>query len=391
MRNAFRGLGAVLYKEALHIRRDSMAFLFALIVPILQMVILGFGIDTNIRQISTVVLDEDGRQASRELVDRLRNSDMFRVVGYVTSDRELREAVVGGRAKVAVKIPVDYSDRLLDGAGAQVLVLVDGSDSSVAGQAVNVSTAIGFDESLRRTAAGGAGRGQAGVGPRPSTMSGAPGAPVEVRPRLLFNPDSRSPNFFLPGLTAVLLLFVTTFLTAFSIVRERERGTLEQLFVTPVRPLGLLLGKLLPYLAIGFVELCVILLLMRTVFRVPIHGSVPLLLLLSLPYLFVALSIGLLISTRAQSQAQAIQLALMTMLPSIFFSGYVFPRETMPLPFYVISCLIPATYFVNIARGVILRGAGLVHLWDDAAVLVGMGIVLIFLAAQRFQKKIIAT
>lgn len=372
MRNAFRGLGAVLYKEALHIRRDSMAFLFALIVPIVQMVILGFGIDTNIRQISTVVLDEDGRQASRELVDRFRNSDMFRIVGHATSDRELREAVVGGRAKVAVKIPVDYSDRLLDGTGAQVLVLVDGSDSSVAGQAVSVSTAIGVDESRRR-----------GVADERAV-------PVEVRPRLLFNPDSRSPNFFLPGLTAVLLLFVTTFLTAFSIVRERERGTLEQLFVTPVRPLGLLLGKLLPYLAIGFVELCVILLLMRTAFGVPIHGSVPLLLWLSLPYLFVALSIGLLISTRARSQAQAIQLALMTMLPSIFFSGYIFPRDTMPLPFYVVSCLIPATYFVNIARGVILRGAGLAHLWSDAFVLLAMGAVLLLLAAKRFQKKVIA-
>ena len=363
----------MIYKEALHIRRDSMAFLFALIVPILQMVILGFGIDTNIRQIKTVVLDEDGRQPGRELVDRLRNSDMFQVVGYVQTDRGLRDAIVGGRAKVAIKIPVDYSDRLLEGSGAQVLVLVDGSDSSVAGQAVNVSTAIGFDESLRRMAAG--------------TRE----APVEMRPQLLFNPDSRSPNFFLPGLTAVLLLFVTTFLTAFSIVRERERGTLEQLFVTPVRPLGLLLGKLLPYLVIGFIELCVILLLMRTAFRVPIHGSVALLLALSLPYLFVALSIGLLISTRARSQAQAIQLALMTMLPSIFFSGYVFPRETMPLPFYLVSCLIPATYFVNIARGVILRGAGFVHLWSDAAVLVAMGGVLLLLAAKRFQKKIIAT
>ena len=192
-------------------------------------------------------------------------------------------------------------------------------------------------------------------------------------------------------LTAVLLLSVTTFLTAFSIVRERERGTLEQLFVTPVRPLGLLLGKILPYLVIGFVELCAILFFMRFVFLVPIHGHTLLLLLLSLPYLFVALSIGMLISTKAQTQAEAMQLAFLTFLPTIFFSGYIFPRETMPLPFYLLSFLVPATYFINITRGVILRGAGLMHLWVDALVLLGMGAGLLLLAAKRFQKKVIAT
>jgi len=373
MPEALRGLGAVFYKESLHIRRDSMALLFALIIPIIQMTILGFGIDTNIRQVKTVVYDQDGRQEARELVNRLRNSDTFRVVGYVHSDHELNDAIVGARAKVGVKIPVDYSDQLIDRGTAQVLVLIDGSDSSVAGQALNVSTAIGLDESLRRV------------------LPDRRALPVEVRPRLLFNPDSRSPNFFLPGLTAVLLLSVTTFLTAFSIVRERERGTLEQLFVTPVRPLGLLLGKILPYLVIGFVELCAILFFMRFVFLVPIHGNTLLLLLLSLPYLFVALSIGMLISTKAQTQAEAMQLAFLTFLPTIFFSGYIFPRETMPLPFYLLSFLVPATYFINITRGVILRGAGLMHLWVDALVLLGMGAGLLLLAAKRFQKKVIAT
>jgi len=373
MPKALRGFGAVLYKEVLHIRRDTMALVFALLVPLLQMVILGFGIDTNIRQVKTVVLDEDGRQASRELIDRFRNSDIFRVVGYVRSDEELNEAIVSGRAKVGVKIPVDYADQLIDGATAQVLVLIDGSDSSVAGQALNVSTAIGLDESLRRV-----------LGPRQQL-------PVQVRPKLLFNPDSRSPNFFLPGLTAVILLNVSTFLTAFSIARERERGTLEQLFVTPVRPLGLMLGKLVPYLGVGFIELCAIVFFMRTVFQVPIHGHWALLLVLSLPYLFVNLSIGLLISSKAQSQAEAMQMAMFVILPTIFFSGYIFPRETMPLPFYLFSFVVPATYFVDISRGLILRGAGLAELWVDALVLVGMGMGLVLLAAKRFQKKIIAT
>jgi ABC-2 type transport system permease protein len=366
-----RGFGAVFYKEVLHVRRDPATLFFSLVIPLLQMVVLGFGIDTNIRQVNTVVFNADGRRESRELIDRLANSDTFRIRRYVQSDRELNNEIIAGRARVGIKIPVDYSDRLLDQSGAQVLVLIDGSDSSVAGQAINVTTAIGLDESLRR------------VLQNRGVMA------VDMRPKLLFNPDSRSPNFFLPGLTAVLLLNVTTFLSAFAIVREKERGTLEQLFVTPVRPMGLLLGKLLPYLAIGFGELCLIVTLMRFVFLVPIHGSVLLLSFFSLPYLFVSLSIGILVSSKANSQAEAIQLAFLTFLPSIFFSGYIFPRETMPTIFYVISYFIPASYYINITRGIILRGAGLSHLWLDALALFAIGSLLLFVAARRFQNKVI--
>jgi ABC-2 type transport system permease protein len=370
--NLFRGFSAVFYKESLHIRRDFSTLFFSLIIPILQMFLLGFAIDTNIRQINTVIYNADGRRESRELLDRLKNSDTFHLIRYVNNDRDLNDAIISGRCRVGVKIPVDYSDRLLHQTGAQVLVLIDGSDSSVAGQAINVTTAIGLDESLRRVLAN----------------SEAP-FPVEMRPKILFNPDSRSPNFFLPGLVAVLLLNVTTFLTAFSIVREKERGTLEQLFVTPVRPMGLLLGKLLPYLVIGFFELSMLLVAMRFLFGVPIHGSVILLAFLSLPYLFVSLSLGILISSKATSQANAMQLAFITILPSIFFSGYIFPRETMPKFFYYLSYFVPAAYYINITRGIILRGAGWIHLWSDALVLSLMGAALLIIAARRFHNKII--
>jgi ABC-2 type transport system permease protein len=370
--NVFRGFSAVFYKESLHIRRDFSTLFFSLIIPILQMFLLGFAIDTNIRQINTVVYNADGRRESRELLDRLKNSDTFHLIRYVNNDRDLNDAIISGRCRVGVKIPVDYSDRLLHQTGAQVLVLIDGSDSSVAGQAINVTTAIGLDESLRRVLAN-----------SDATF------PVEMRPKILFNPDSRSPNFFLPGLVAVLLLNVTTFLTAFSIVREKERGTLEQLFVTPVRPMGLLLGKLLPYLVIGFFELSMLLVAMRFLFGVPIHGSVILLAFLSLPYLFVSLSLGILISSKATSQANAMQLAFITILPSIFFSGYIFPRETMPTFFYILSYFVPAAYYINITRGIILRGASWVHLWSDALVLFLMGAALLLIAARRFHNKII--
>ena len=372
MLNPFRGFNAVFYKEALHTRRDFGTLFFSLIIPLLQMFLLGFGIDTNVRQINTVVYNADGRRESRELLDRLRNSDTFHLVRFVENDHDLNDAIVSGKCRVGIKIPVDYSDKLLHQMSAQVLVLIDGSDSSVAGQAINVTTSIGLDESLRRA-----------LGNSDSPFA------VDMRPKLLFNPDSRSPNFFLPGLTAILLLNVTTFLTAFSIVREKERGTLEQLFVTPVRPMGLLLGKLLPYLIIGFFELCMILTFMRFIFRVPIHGSVLLLAVLSLPYIFVSLSLGILISSKANSQAEAMQLAFLTILPSIFFSGYIFPRETMPKFFYVLSFFVPATYFIDITRGIILRGATWIHLWIDAAALFTIGTLLLVIAARRFQNKVI--
>src|ERR1700751_5448590 len=372
MGNLFRGFGAVFYKEALHVRRDAGTLFFSLTMPLLQMFLLGFAIDTNIRQINTVVYNADGRQESRELLDRLKNSDTFHIIRYVTSDGEMNNMIIAGKAHVDIKIPVDYSDKLLHQMSAQVLVLIDGSDSSVAGQAINVTTAIGLDESLRRVLASG-----------DSTFA------VDMRPKILFNPDSRSPNFFLPGLTAILLLNVTTFLTAFSIVREKERGTLEQLFVTPVKPFGLMLGKLLPYLCVGFFELCMILTFMRFIFSVPIPGSGVVLALLSLPYIFVSLSLGILISSKANSKAEAMQLAFLTILPSIFFSGYIFPRETMPKFFFVLSYFVPATYFIDITRGMILRGAGWVHLWIDAAALFLFGSMLLVIAARRFQNKVI--
>jgi len=376
MTNPIRGLGAIFYKEARHMRRDPMAVLFALIMPVGLMIILGGAIDTNIRQIRTAVFDASGSSTlaevpgdsdSRAFLDRLRNSDTFNVYKYVYSDAELNEEMVSGRASVAIKIPVDFGRNLLKGNTAQLMVMVDGSDSSVAGQAVNVSGSLGLNESLQRI------------------MPPGRVLPLEVRPKMMFNPASRSPNFLLPGLMSILLILVTVMLTAFSIVREKERGTLEQLLVTPVRPLGLLLGKLMPYFATGVVEFTVIMVCMRFVFQIPIHGNILVLAGLTTGYLFVNLAIGMLISSKANSQAEALQLCLMVMLPSIFLSGFMFPRETMPLWARTASSFIPATYMIGIARGVILRGAGLAQLWFNGLVLFVMGGGLLLLAAKRFK------
>jgi ABC transporter DrrB family efflux protein len=213
--------------------------------------------------------------------------------------------------------------------------------------------------------------------------------PVEVRPKMLFNPDARSANFMVPGLVAVILQMITTMLTAFSIVRERERGTLEQLLVTPVRPFGLMLGKLVPYGLIGIFETCTVLLAMRLVFDVPISGSVLLLLSLSVLFLFTALGIGLLISTRAQNQMQALQLAWIIMLPSVLLSGFMFPRDSMPAAMQVVGSFVPATHFIEIIRGIVLRGAALTDLLPEVATLAAMGLILIILSALRFRKKLV--
>src|SRR5215470_5332885 len=376
MTNPMQGLGAVFYKEVRHMRRDPMAVLFAFVLPVLQMIILGAAIDTNIRQVRTVVYDASGSSmmtevsgssASRAFIDRLRNSDTFRVYKYVHSDAELTEEMVSGRASVGVKIPIDFDRNLLKGNQAQVMVMVDGSDSNVAGQAVNVSGSIGLDESLRRMMA-------------PGQQN-----PIEVRPKMMFNPASRSPNFLLPGLIAVLLIMVTVMLTAFSIVREKERGTIEQLFVTPVRPLGLLLGKILPYFVTGIVEFTVIVAFMRFAFRIPIHGNVFVLAGLTTGYLFVNLAIGIIISSKANSQAEALQMCMLVMLVSIFLSGFMFPRETMPTLAYVVGQFVPATYMTQISRGVILRGAGFAQLWTKGLILFAMGAALTLLAAKSFK------
>jgi len=363
----FRGLVPVCRKEFLHIVRDPGTLVFALALPILQLFLFGFAVDTNNRQVATVVLDESQTQESRRLLESFAGSDVFALRSYVTSPDAMYEAIRSGKARAAIRIPYDYARRLEDGTGATVLVLVDGSDSTVAAQAVSTSTGVALQQSLVRVLPDG-------------TM------PVEVRPSVLYNPATRSANFFVPGLVAILLQVMTILLIALSLVRERERGTLEQLEMTPVAPLGLMVGKMIPYGVLAFGELCAILIIMRLVFLVPVHGNLLLLLLLSMPFLLTVLGIGLMISTRAHTQAEAFQLSMGTILPSVFLSGYIFLIENMPLPFQWISHLIPATYYIRILRGIVLRGAGMTDLWREALILTVMGCGAILVAARLFVK-----
>jgi ABC transporter DrrB family efflux protein len=383
-RNPLSGMWAILVKEFFHIQRQPITLFFMLVVPVMQTIIFGYAIDTEIENIPTVVFDLDGRQPARDIVTAFENTRRFRVIEYEQDDESFRRALTSGRAKVGILIPPNYTDRLLHGEQVQVQVLIDGSDSQVATAAQSTAQLLGLNLSIQlaRTKA------EALQVAAARDPTGHSALPIETRTRLLYNPDLQSSHFFVPGLVGIILQLVTLFLTSFAIVRERELGTLEQLFVTPVSRMGLLLGKLLPYALAGFVELLFVLTVMIYIFGVPIHGNIWLLLALSMLFMVCSLSLGLLVSTIARTQLEAVQLAFVIMLPSVLLSGFVFPRSEMPLPIYLLSFGIPATYFIEILRGIVLRGADIRDLIEPVIGLIVCGLVVLSLSVLRFQKQV---
>jgi ABC transporter DrrB family efflux protein len=383
-RRSTSGLLAVLLKEFAHIQREPITLFFMFAVPVLQATIFGYAIDTEIENIPTVVYDLDGRTQARELRDAFNNTRTFHVIDRVVDEEAFRRAITSGRAKVGIRIPANYTDQIVQGQQAQVQVLIDGSDSQVATSALQATSLLGmtlstqkarhFGEQLPRVPA--------------RDMVGRPALPVEMRPRLLFNPDLESSHFFVPGLVGIILQLVTLFLTSFAIVREREQGTLEQLFVTPVGRAGLILGKLTPYAMLGFLETLLVLTVMVYIFRVPVHGNLALLLGLSLLFLVCGLGLGMFVSTVASTQLQAIQFAFLIMLPSVLLSGFMFPRSQMPAPIYAVTFAIPVTYFIEILRGVVLRGADFTDLLPHVTGLAICCVAILCLSLLRFRKQL---
>ena len=372
----------MLIKEFFHIRRQRSTIFFMLVVPVMQTLIFGYALDTQIEHIPTVVFDADGRVRARELIEAFVNTNQFDVVEHVQDEESFRRSLTSGRAKVGIHVPPDYTDRLLRGEQTPVQVLIDGSDSQVATTALHASSLLGLNLSIKLARS----KGEALQIAPARDAAGRSVVPIEIRPRLLFNPNLESAHFFVPGLVGIILQLVTLFLTSFSVVREREMGTLEQLFVTPVGRGGLLLGKLLPYAIVGTVEMLIVLSVMTLVFRVPIHGNLWLLLGLSTFFIVCALGLGLLVSTLATTQVEAVQFAFIIMLPSVLLSGFMFPREQMPLAIYPITFCIPATYFIQILRGVVLRGADFIDLLPSVTGLTICCVVILILSLARFQK-----
>jgi ABC-2 type transport system permease protein len=367
---SFQRLFSVARKEVLHILRDPMTLFMTLFFPVVELFMLGYAIETKVTDILTVVLDQARTQESGALLRQFENSGDFKIVKMVNTDAELQEALVAGQARVGIKIPEDYSRQIERGQSGQVLLLVDGTVSSVAAEAVTVG---GFIGTLRQSSAPGL---------------GGTAAATDVRPQVLFNPNMTSANFFIPGLMVVLCQMMSVTLSANAIVREKEKGTLEQLFMTPVKPGELILGKMAPYLVMTFCEFCGIAFLMWAVFRVPIHGRFATLLMITLPFVLSMLGWGLWISTKVSTRDAAMQAALATLMPCIFLSGYVFPLDSMPRFFYWLAQLIPTTWLIDASRGVILRGAGWRELWLHSVVLWGMTLVIVTFTALRFRKRV---
>ena len=358
MNSALYGFWSIARKELLHIRRDPTTLIFALMIPLFQMTMFGYAVDYDVRHVRTVVVDMDRTRESRDYIAGLHNTQYLDVTGYLSTPGQAEDAIRRGTARVAVIIPPDFGRRSGARNPPQVGVLLDGSDSQVAAPARNA---------FQRP---------------PTTGTGA----VDVRINTLYNPQGRTQVYTIPGLVGVILQLVTVSLTSLSLVRERESGTLEQLMVSPVGRLGLMLGKLFPYSILAMIELIGVVMIGRVVFNVQVAGSLLLLTVLAIPFVLAALALGLLISTIAQNQAQAQQLTTLTLLPSILLSGYIAPRETLPGPLLLLSNVLPVTFFIQILRGIIVRGTGLLDLLPPVFYLILITVVLITLATLRFRK-----
>ena len=369
---AFRGLGAILFKEFIVVWRDPMTLFFMFFPPLIEMIAFGYALDNDVKHMAMLILNEDRTVESRQLIDRFVNTETFRVVGEVRSLDALKSEMRKGRAYAGLDIPPNFTRELRAGHSAQVQLLVDGSNSTTALQALNTGLGVALTQSVETLL----------------RETGRREVPIDIRPQMLYNPGMLSPNFYVPGVIGVVLQIGTVVATAMALVREREKGTLEQLLVSPLSRAGLMLGKLVPYLCIGMAMAVILFLIMRFVFFVPIVGSVIAMLFSTLVYVFALLSLGLLIGTKAENQMQALQIAMVFLLPSVFFSGFIFPRETMPWIFYALGAVLPTTYFISLMRGIILRGAYFFEYWPQLIVLIAMSIFLFVLCALRFRKKI---
>src|SRR5262245_1933908 len=360
---------SVARKELLHILRDPQTLFFTLFVPVLELFMLGYAIDTNVRNVRTVIVDHAGTQESRQLLQQFENSQDFRIVARAHSDTEARQLIVAGVARVGIVIPENFSRKLEGGQTAQFLALVDGTESSVAAEALNVSNAIALKESLERAL-------------------GGRQLPIEARPRVLFNPDTRSANFFIPGLMVVMCQMMSTMLSANAIVREKELGTLEQLYMTPVRRGELIFGKMAPYIFLTLFEFCFIAFLMWIIFRVPIHGPFVTLVMISLPFFLANLGVGRWISPKAATREAAGQMAMGTFLPSIFLSGYVFPIDSMPAILQPVAYCFHTTWMIDASRSVILRGGDWPELSRHFWVLAGMAALALVVGTLQVKKRL---
>jgi ABC-2 type transport system permease protein len=369
---------SLIRKEFIQIVRDPRTLYITFAIPVVQIFLLGYTATTDVRNVPLAVFDQDRSPASRRLLDSYRAADYFRLAFDVDSEDEVRRLIETGQARAGLIIPPDYAEKVLQGETAPVAFVLDGSDPTVASTSLAAAELIGQSHATRlmidRITSGG--------------MATAVRFPVEVRARVWYNPDLVSAFFMVPALIGMILQLLTSMLTATAIVRERERGTIEQLIVTPIRSWELVVGKIVPYVLLAFIDTLEILVVGTLWFGVPIRGSLGLLLALSGLFLIGSLGIGLFLSTVARTQQEAMMLTWFTLLPTVFLSGFFFPLAAMPPVLQWISHLVPLRYYLVIIRSILLKGVGAETLLPEIGALAVFGAALMGAAALRFRKRL---
>ena len=372
-----RRLRALLVKEFIQMGRDRLTLAIMGLLPVIQLLIFGFAINTEVKHLPTAVFDQSVSAESRELIRGFQSTGYFDIRRGAGSLPEMNALVQSGKVKVGIAIPPDFQERLRSGRQASVQVIVDASDSMSAASAISTAQMIGLVRSqqilYQRLS--------------PGSSESVPLA-VDVRIRPWYNPDMVSSHYMVPGILAIVLAMTMMMITSMAIVRERERGTLEQLVVTPLRNWELMVGKILPYVAVGYVQLTLGLLIGIVVFRIPVRGSLALYYGLTSLHILASLAWGLLISSVAKTQMQAMQMSFFALMPSILLSGFMFPREAMPAFFRAVSNLLPVTFFLQISRGILLKGVGLSALWPQVLSLLGLLVFFLGLSILKFRKTI---
>lgn len=373
-----RRMWTIMRKEFIHIWRDPRTLIIILIMPVTLLLLLGYAIAVDIKDIPTVVYDQSLSAESRRFLERFWQTGDFMLVGYVNNPDEMLRLIDRGDARVGINIPPDFQARLAGHRSAAVQVFIDGSDPTVAQTALLVAQAIGQAAAVEIISQQLSARG----------MVGGLVLPIDLRARLLYNPDMKRINFMVPGLLAAILQMQTLFLTAFAIVREREQGTMEQLIVTPIQAWELMLGKILPFLILAILNVCITLVVASFWFRVEVKGNIVLLFVLALIFLLGSLGLGILISTVSRTQMQAMQLAAFVILPMFILSGFLVPRENMPWLANYAGYLLPITYFLVIIRTIIIKGVGMMALWNQVIPLALFSLIVFVASALAFRKRL---
>jgi ABC-2 type transport system permease protein len=364
---------AIAWKELIQLRRDRPTLAMMVVLPLLQLMLFGYAINTDVRHMPTVVYDQDRSAASRSVAARLRATGFYDLVGEVRGYDEVERALRQGSARVALVVPPRYGSNVASGRPAALQLIVDGSDPQTVASATNTAASLVQSDAAALIVQK--------LGPRAGALIG-----LEVN--TWYNPEIRTAVYVVPGLIGVILTMTMVMLTSMAIARERERGTLEQLIVSPIRSVELIVGKIVPFIGIGYVQMSLILTAGHIVFQVPISGSLALLYALALVFIAANLAIGLVFSTIAATQQQAMQMSFFFLLPNILLSGFMFPFEAMPRPAQILSTGLPLTHFLRIVRTITLKGGGFPDVRGELVWLSGILVVLVTLASLRFRKKL---